>query len=926
MKKLTSKIMIFVLALAVTLTMAPDIAQNTYAASGDPAITMGTEVLSTNVGDEGLQKVFFGRYYDPPTRKRDWYVIGYDGQGKNPASKENVITILHKSAWNETRFCPNSGESYANQYAASNIRWEVNSYYNGNGDWKWNNSKEKGIVVKRTLEGGGSSYGEEGYDENKIKGNSVEDAGFWLLSYGEAKVLPGYVTHVGQMHSWWLRSPGKYNHKVACCYTDWDMGWTYVDPEGLNSDNFYGVRPACDLDMNAILLTSAATGGKASGSGADALTEVGSNRNDEWKLTIKDSSRDAFDIDTCEGSYDIKTGAVTFRYKGAKVEANSYISAIILGDDNNVRYYGRVAVVSEESGNVTINTSGKMENGDKLYVFNEQYNGDNTTDYASALKEVRLPSTGPHDWVDEATCVDPKICEICGLIASPALGHQYREVEGTMVEPTCTEPGKAPDRECSRCGDVVEGAVTPATGHSWGTPRAWTSGGAIHYIYECSKCGAESEEIIYDEDHTHDFASMRYSDGTAPTCTSTGERKHYECSCGYWFEVKSDGAPADNPLNPVDFVIPVVEHEWIAATCTEPKTCENCGLTEGNPLGHYRIFTGWTWNGNEENGYTEAVADYLCIRDGCGDIRQKRITPTTRVIPPTCTECGKTVYRVQISSTDAPDITTRSDQREAKFTDPLGHEYQEVEDSAIEATCTTPGKLTDVECSRCGDVIEGETIKAPGHDWSEWTVTKPATLTKQGEKEHKCKVCGETETQATPFTIKGAKAVLSKAALTYSGKALKPSVKTIGGKTLKKGTDYTVVYSNNKNVGKAKMVITGKGKYTGTVTKTFKINPKGTPLAKLIKAKKVVTVKWKRQAAKMSSSRITGYKIQLATNKKFTKGKKTVTVKGYRNVSKKIGKLKGGKKYYVRIRTYKKIGNNTYYSLWSGVRTVTTGK
>ena len=75
----------------------------------------------------------------------------------------------------------------------------------------------------------------------------------------------------------------------------------------------------------------------------------------------------------------------------------------------------------------------------------------------------------------------------------------------------------------------------------------------------------------------------------------------------------------------------------------------------------------------------------------------------------------------------------------------------------------------------------------------------------------------------------------------------------------------------------------------------------------------------------MSSARITGYQIQLATDSKFTKNKKTVLVNGYNKTSKKVTGLKGGKKYYVRIRTYRTIWK-TYYSPWSKVKTVTTGK
>ena len=126
------------------------------------------------------------------------------------------------------------------------------------------------------------------------------------------------------------------------------------------------------------------------------------------------------------------------------------------------------------------------------------------------------------------------------------------------------------------------------------------------------------------------------------------------------------------------------------------------------------------------------------------------------------------------------------------------------------------------------------------------------------------------------------------------------------------------------------MTIKGKGNYTGTLTKTFKINPKGATIKAPTAASKALTAKWTKQTAKMSSYRITGYQVQVATNKSFTSNKKTVKVKGYNNASKKIAGLKGGKKYYVRIRTYRTIGSGTskgtYYSPWSAVKTVTTKK
>ncbi len=80
-------------------------------------------------------------------------------------------------------------------------------------------------------------------------------------------------------------------------------------------------------------------------------------------------------------------------------------------------------------------------------------------------------------------------------------------------------------------------------------------------------------------------------------------------------------------------------------------------------------------------------------------------------------------------------------------------------------------------------------------------------------------------------TFKITKASVAKAKVTgvskkykYTGKAIKPAVKvTLGGVTLKKGTDYTVSYKSNKKVGTATITITGKGSYKGTVKKTFKI-------------------------------------------------------------------------------------------------------
>ena len=83
---------------------------------------------------------------------------------------------------------------------------------------------------------------------------------------------------------------------------------------------------------------------------------------------------------------------------------------------------------------------------------------------------------------------------------------------------------------------------------------------------------------------------------------------------------------------------------------------------------------------------------------------------------------------------------------------------------------------------------------------------------------------------------------------------------------------------------------------------------------------KTIKVKWKKRA------NITGYQIQVATDKKFKKNAKTVVVKKQKTTTATIKKLKSKKKYYVRIRTYKNSNNKKIYSPWSKVKSIKTTK
>ena len=197
------------------------------------------------------------------------------------------------------------------------------------------------------------------------------------------------------------------------------------------------------------------------------------------------------------------------------------------------------------------------------------------------------------------------------------------------------------------------------------------------------------------------------------------------------------------------------------------------------------------------------------------------------------------------------------------------------------------------------------------------TTTVKATAKANGSITETCIICGKT----TKTTIYYPKTIsLKTTKYTYSGKEKQPKVTVTdsSGKTIP-ASNYTVKYSNNKKVGKAKATITFTGNYSGSVTKTFKINPKGTKLSKLTANKKGFTAKWAKQ-----TNQTTGYQLQYSTSKSFKKNVKTKTVSKAKTKSAKIKKLKANKKYYVRIRTYTVVDGKKYYSDWSKAKTVKT--
>ena len=167
------------------------------------------------------------------------------------------------------------------------------------------------------------------------------------------------------------------------------------------------------------------------------------------------------------------------------------------------------------------------------------------------------------------------------------------------------------------------------------------------------------------------------------------------------------------------------KHQWVDATCTLPKTCSECGKTEGEPLGH-------DW------------ADATCTE------------------PKTCKVCGATegepLGHHWLAATCYDPLICKV--CGVKKGEALGHKWKD-------ATCTTPKK-----CRRCA-LTEGEPL---GHNIEEWEITAEATCTENGTREGTCSVCGETITEtieATGHVPSEEWEIIEEATFSTSGKRVK---------------------------------------------------------------------------------------------------------------------------------------------------------
>ena len=376
------RLLSILLTLCMVLCLVPI---TVFAAGGAKAILPGTSARSILKIDQS--RLSFAGH--------EWWVIGQKTDESNNAP---IITLLAvNNDFGDVPFRTGSAVPFENSSRYS----EDNGYYANNpsdmSQWRKPNEyagstlqqkmvslaeaipeKEQAVIRPKDITKG-------------ITGQEVNAQKLWAFSQEDSIYL--YRNSCKYAAKWWTRSSNEvYGYGSWTIHTDGRSG------SALNVDYDAAVRPAMELDLSSVLFISAAEHGKV----ADLTTPIAEYAGDEWKLTLHDSDRDDFTAKTVL----VNGSVLEVEYKNAKVGDNEYISAVIKDADGSISHYTRVVQLDGTTngtrGRAAIDLTGIDLTGKTLCVFNEQFNGDHKTDYAGALREVKLT-----DEIDEQFTLTP---------------------------------------------------------------------------------------------------------------------------------------------------------------------------------------------------------------------------------------------------------------------------------------------------------------------------------------------------------------------------------------------------------------------------------------------------------------------------------------------------------------------------------------
>ncbi len=392
------RILPLLLIACLVMAMLPAAA---LAADTGKAIQLVSGGSAANIGGSQKDNVFFGNYFQSNRTTKDpvkWRVLSNAGRQLFLLSDQNLDALQYHTEQEDVTWETSTIRSWLNGYDAS-----ANTGGSNGIDYTGDNflntafsAKEQTAIAETNVVNDDND--ETGADIPIDAGDDTTDRIF-LLSLTETynkKYFPNYcfstntayvadggkfgysMYGVGESDSWWLRSPGSYRWYAA--FIEWEDGSSVSDGNPVNNEST-AVRPAFNLNLSSVLFTSAADGGKP----ANGLAAVADYSGSDWKLTLLDSSRTFAVSNAMLGG-----NTVTFSYSGAQTGVNEYLSAVIMDQNGTIAYYGRILQPTSASGkaSLTLPSGVTLSDTTMLYVFNEQYNGDKLTDYASKLCQV----------------------------------------------------------------------------------------------------------------------------------------------------------------------------------------------------------------------------------------------------------------------------------------------------------------------------------------------------------------------------------------------------------------------------------------------------------------------------------------------------------------------------------------------------------
>lgn len=394
----------------------------------------------------------------------------------------------------------------------------------------------------------------------------------------------------------------------------------------------------------------------------------------------------------------------------------------------------------------------------------------------------------------KATCTEKAVCGVCGEEFGEPLGHNYNK---TVTEPTCLKGGYT-TYVCSYCGDTYVADETQPLGHSFKNYVSNNDATCTEDGTKTAKCnhdGCNETDTVKDEGSAlgHNYKATV----TKPTCLEAGYTTYTCLRCGNTY-ISDHTAPLGHSFteyisnndatctadgtktaicdhNDCDVTDTITDkgsalgHDYkatvTAPTCTEKGyttyVCRRCGDTyvanEVAPLGH--SFKNYFSN-NDATCTKDGTKTAVCDRDGCnvkdtitdkgsalghGPVRGE----TVNVVDPTCENTGSYQIETYCARCGAKIAT------DTYITKPLGHDYKT---TVTKPTCTKDGYTTYV-CARCGKTYVDDKVKAKGHSYTSWHVSKASTPNSNGKLVRSCKVCKVKETKLVNklFVIQTAK-------------------------------------------------------------------------------------------------------------------------------------------------------------------------